>query len=108
MSSYSVSFLGMEGGHQQHANKHKGCDCQRQKYRSHHVIRKNIDSHGSLLILFLTPLSLERSRLRCKQQRGAGEHKGGTRVRFTREGHELLGELFPALPRLDLRKRYFL
>jgi hypothetical protein len=31
--------------------------------------------------------------------------KGGTRVRFTREGHELLGELLLTLPRFDLRKR---
>jgi hypothetical protein len=50
-------------------------------------------------------LSLERSRLRRKQQRGARVHKRGTRVRFTWEGHKVLGELLPTLPRFDFRKR---
>jgi hypothetical protein len=39
-----------------------------------------------------------RSCLRCEQQGGARFHKGGTRVRCIREGHELLGELLPTLP----------
>jgi len=43
-------------------------------------------------------LLVERRRLWCNQQRGACVHKGGTRVGFTREGHELLGELLGALP----------
>src|SRR4029077_9911086 len=47
----------------------------------------------------------ERGWLWWKQQRGAGGRKGGIGVRFTREGHELLGEFVPTLPRVDLRKR---
>src|SRR5712692_5177853 len=48
---------------------------------------------------------LERGRLRCEQQRVAGVHQAGARVRFTRQGHEFLGEFVPTLPRVDLRKR---
>ena len=33
--------------------------------------------------------------------------EGGARVGFTREGYELLGELLPTLPSLDLGKRDF-
>ena len=101
---HGVSFLGMEGGQQQHANKHNNCDCQRKKYCSHHVIRNDIDSHGLIIAFLAASLSLERSRFRCKQQGGAGVHKGRTRVRFTREGYEILGELVRAFPRFDLRK----
>jgi hypothetical protein len=41
----------------------------------------------------------ERGRLRCDQQRVTGVHKRRARLRFTREGHEFLGEFVPALPR---------
>ena len=55
---------------------------------------------------FLTPISIERSRLRCHQQRVAGVHKGGVRVRLAGKGDELLGEILRAVPRVDLlRKR---
>jgi hypothetical protein len=41
---YGASFLGMQSGQQQHANKHGNGGCQREKHRSHHATRKNIDS----------------------------------------------------------------
>jgi hypothetical protein len=75
--------LGMQGGHQQHANKHKDCGCQRQKYCSHHVIRKNIDVHDFLLITFLTPLtgaqltSVQATRNRRSQGRNSGTFDPG-------------------------------
>jgi hypothetical protein len=60
----------------------------------------------SLLTSFLTPISIERSRLRCHQQRVASVHKGGVRVRLAGKGDELLGEILRAVPRVDLlRKR---
>jgi hypothetical protein len=34
----------LPGGQQQHANKHGNGGCQREKHRSHHATRKNIDS----------------------------------------------------------------
>jgi hypothetical protein len=103
--AYGVSSLGMENAQQQHANKHNERGCQRKQHCSHHVVTKNIDSHDLLLIVAFTPISSKCSRLRCKQQRVAGVYKGRTRVRFTRQCHELLGELLPTLPRLNLRKR---
>jgi hypothetical protein len=41
---YGARFLEIQGGQQQHANKHGDGGCQRQKHRSHHATRKNIDS----------------------------------------------------------------
>jgi hypothetical protein len=38
---YGASFLEIQGGQQQHANKHGGGGWQREKYRSYHAIRKN-------------------------------------------------------------------
>jgi hypothetical protein len=81
--AYGVSFLRMQGGHQQHANKHKDCGCQRQKYCSHHVIWKNIDAHDFLLIAFLTPLtgaqltSVQATRNRRSQGRNSGTFDPG-------------------------------
>jgi hypothetical protein len=38
-------FLEIQGGQQQHANKHGDGGWQREKCRSYHAIRKNIGSH---------------------------------------------------------------
>jgi hypothetical protein len=43
---YGASFLEIQGGQQQHANKHGDGGWQREKYRSYHAIRKNIGSHA--------------------------------------------------------------
>ena len=50
-------------------------------------------------------ISIERSRLRRRQQCITGVDKSGTRFRLAGKGHELLGEILPAIPRVDLRKR---
>ena len=42
---YGTSFLEIQGGQQQHANKHGDGGWQREKYRWYHAIRKNIGSH---------------------------------------------------------------
>jgi hypothetical protein len=42
---YGASFLEIQGGQQQHANKHGDGGWEREKYRSYHAIRKNIGSH---------------------------------------------------------------
>jgi len=42
---YGASFLEIQGGQQQHGNKHGDGGWQREKYRSYHAIRKNIGSH---------------------------------------------------------------
>ena len=84
------SFLGMEGGQQQHPSEHSdGCE-QQTIYCSHHPIMKNIGSHDRS---FLTPRApLTGAQLTSVQStRVAGGHKGGTRIRFTREGHHSLG-----------------
>ena len=59
-------------GQQQHANKHKDCASQREKYRSHHVIRKHVEVHDPLLITLPSSLSLDSSRLRREQRAAAG------------------------------------